>query len=59
LDKEEIKLYFKGVDLKKDLGGKSRHVLIKYENDIIGCSKYKEGVILNYLPKINRGEVIV
>ena len=59
LDKEEIKLYFKGVDLKKDLGGKSRYVLIKYENDIIGCSKYKEGTILNYLPKVNRGEVIV
>lgn len=59
LDREEIKQYFNGADLKKDLGGKSRYILIKYENDIIGCSKYKEGVILNYLPKINRGEVIV
>ncbi len=59
LDKEEIKLYFTGADLKKDLGGKSRYILIKYENNIIGCSKYKEGTILNYLPKINRGEVII
>lgn len=59
LDKEEIKSYFKGADLKKDLGGKPRHILVKYENGIIGCAKYKEGVILNYLPKVHRGEVIL
>lgn len=59
LDKEEIKSYFNGVDLKKDLGGKPRHILVKYENGIIGCAKYKEGIILNYLPKVHRGEVIL
>ncbi len=59
LDKEEIKLYFKGIDLKKDLGAEARFILIKYGSDIVGCSKYKEGVILNYLPKVHRGEVIV
>ena len=59
LDDREIKAYFHGVDLKKDLGPDAKFVLIEYKGDVVGCSKYKEGVILNYLPKIHRGEVIV
>ena len=59
LDDQEIKAYFHGIDLKKDLGPDAKFVLIEYKGDVVGCSKYKEGVILNYLPKIHRGEVIV
>jgi len=59
LSKEELKHYFTGVDLPKDCGEKSRLVLLSYEKDILGCAKYKEGRILNFLPKIHRGEVIL
>jgi len=59
LDSREIKAYFHGIDLRIDLGVEARFVLIEYDGDIVGCSKYKEGIILNYLPKIHRGEVIV
>jgi|SRR3989344_2534850 len=59
LDDREIKAYFHGIDLRKDLGSEAKFVLIEYQGDIVGCSKYKEGIILNYLPKIHRGEVIV
>ena len=59
LTKEELKAYFYGVDVKKDLGTASRMILLQYKKDIIGCAKYKEGKILNYLPKIHRGEVIL
>lgn len=59
LDDREIKAYFHGVDIRKDLGSEAKFVLIDYKGDIVGCSKYKDGVILNYLPKIHRGEVIV
>jgi len=59
LDSREIKAYFHGIDLRIDLGAEARFVLIEYDGDIVGCSKYKEGIILNYLPKIHRGEVIV
>ena len=59
LDDREIKAYFHGVDIRKDLGTEAKFVLIEYKGDIVGCSKYKEGIILNYLPKIHRGEVIV
>ena len=59
LDHREIKAYFHGIDLRKYLGSEAKFVLIEYKGDIVGCSKYKEGIILNYLPKIHRGEVIV
>ncbi|MBI2665303.1 hypothetical protein HYX12_01615 [Candidatus Woesearchaeota archaeon] len=59
LTEKELKDYFQGQDLEKDLGGKNRLVLLYFNRDIIGCAKYKEGKILNFLPKIHRGEVIV
>lgn len=59
LSKEEVKKYFTGADLEKDLGNEARFVLLQFENEMLGCAKYKEGKILNFLPKIHRGEVIV
>ncbi|MEW5896368.1 MAG: hypothetical protein AB1668_01635 [Nanoarchaeota archaeon] len=59
MNAEEIKKYFSGVDLEKDLGAENRFILLKYKVDIIGCAKYKERKIINFLPKIHRGEVIV
>jgi len=59
LSDEEVKEYFEGVSLEKDLGKEGKYVLLKFAEKIIGCAKYKEGKILNYLPKIHRGEVIL
>tara|TARA_Y100000310_G_C20641550_1_gene794226 strand:+ start:1524 stop:1991 length:468 start_codon:yes stop_codon:yes gene_type:complete len=59
LDFEDVKIYFKGLDLKKDLGEKNRSIILKYKNEVLGFAKYKEGKILNFLPKIHRGEVIL
>lgn len=59
LTKDEVTFYFTGRDLEKDLGEQNRFVLLEYDNDIFGCAKYKEGKILNFLPKIHRGEVII
>ncbi len=59
LNREEMKKYFQGEDLDKDLGEKSKFVLLKYEKDLFGCAKYKEKKILNFLPKIHRVEVIL
>lgn len=57
--KEEIKSYFQGLELERDLGTENKLILLEYEGDIFGCAKYKMGKILNFLPKIHRGEVIV
>lgn len=59
LTKDEVKSYFTGRDLEKDLGAQNRFVLLEYDSDVFGCAKYKEGKILNFLPKIHRGEVII
>ncbi len=59
LTKEEITDYFRGVDLDKDLNGENGFILLQYQNDIIGCAKYKDKKILNFLPKLHRGEVIL
>lgn len=59
LTKEEAKAYFQGQDLQKDVGAHSKMILLQYEDNILGCAKYKEGNILNFLPKTYRGEVIL
>lgn len=59
LSKEEVKEYFQGIDLEKDLGEESKSIILKFNDNILGFAKYKEGKILNFLPKIHRGEVIV
>jgi len=59
LTKDELKVYFQGRDLAKDLGNESKLVLLEYNGEIIGCAKYKPGTILNFLPKVHRGEVIL
>ncbi len=59
LSKIEARAYFAGVDLKKDLGNENRLILVIYEEDVLGCASYKEGKILNFLPKTHRGEIIL
>jgi NOL1/NOP2/fmu family ribosome biogenesis protein len=59
LDGEETKRYFLGEDIITDLGVESRLVLLKYNQDLFGCAKYKEGKILNFMPKVHRGDVVL
>lgn len=59
LTKEETKAYFQGIDIEKDAGSASRMVMPAYQKNVLGCARYKEGKILNYLPKTYRGEVLV
>jgi len=59
LDSSELKEYFQGRDVVKELGSESRLILLRYGADIFGCARYKENKILNFLSKIHYGEVIV
>ena len=59
LNQEEVKEYFSGKDLEFNLGPENRLVLLQYRQEIMGCAQYKEGKILNFLPKLYRGKVIV
>jgi NOL1/NOP2/fmu family ribosome biogenesis protein len=58
LSEVEIKEYFQGSDLTKNLGPDNKLVILETNNNVLGCAQYKEQTILNFLPKIHRGEVI-
>lgn len=59
LDSAQVEVYFQGEDLVLDLGIDSKWVILKHKDEVIGCAKYKEGRVLNFLAKIHRGTVIV
>ncbi len=52
---EHVRAYFQGkeIELSLDIKGQP-FVLLKYRTDFFGAAKYKDGTILNYLPKVHR-----
>ena len=60
LDKIELEQYYQGSDLiKEEFKENNNFVLLSYKKEIFSCAKVKDGKLLNYLPKIYRGTVIV
>ena len=59
LDPEQVREYFAGKDLETDCGKSSHLIILHHQGMVLGCAQYKEGKILNFLPKMHRGEVIV
>jgi NOL1/NOP2/fmu family ribosome biogenesis protein len=59
LNDEQTKDYFNGLDINFDLGTKNKLIILKYKDNILGGATYKEGKILNFLPKSYRGDVII
>lgn len=59
LDDKEVKKYFLGEDLDKDLSSEKKWILLKYGGDVISCAKYKDKKILNFLPKIHRSKELM
>jgi NOL1/NOP2/fmu family ribosome biogenesis protein len=60
LNEEELRDYFQGLGLDKlDLVDENKLILLRYKKDIFGCAKLKGGKIINFLPKIHRGELIL
>jgi NOL1/NOP2/fmu family ribosome biogenesis protein len=53
IDYNTSREWLKGIDIStnKEFDG---FVIIKYNNDFLGCGKYKEGKILNFVPKPRR-----
>ena len=58
-DEGELERYFKGEEIEKDLGENAKSVILCYKKNVIGSTRYKEGVLLNFLPKAYRRPVIV
>lgn len=53
LNKEEAIEWLKGNDFEKESSA-TGFVIIKYKNDFFASGKFKEGKLLNFLPKIRR-----
>lgn len=57
LNKEQAREWFRGenVEIDEDLHG---FILLKHNNDFLGCGKYSIGRILNFVAKARRVELI-
>ena len=53
LSEEQLKEWFKGNDLKMK-GTYEGFVILKNGTDYVGSGKYKEGLIMNFVPKARR-----
>ena len=53
LSTEQLKKWFQGQDIEAE-GNYEGFVILKHGNDYIGSGKYKEGTILNFVPKARR-----
>jgi NOL1/NOP2/fmu family ribosome biogenesis protein len=53
LSKEQLRKWFMGQDIDVE-GPYEGFVILKYENDYVGSGKFKEGLILNFVPKTRR-----
>ena len=54
LNDEETKKWFKGEDLEKECKECSGFAILKHKNYFLGCGKYINGKILNYVGKTRR-----
>ncbi|MAF34983.1 hypothetical protein CMO91_04005 [Candidatus Woesearchaeota archaeon] len=52
LDEDQARAWLRGEDVP--LQGTAGFVLIKHNQDILGCGNLKEGLLLNYVPKNRR-----
>ena len=53
LSTEQLKRWFKGEDIKIE-GSYEGFAILKHGKDYVGSGKYKEGYILNFVPKARR-----
>ncbi|MBU2561400.1 MAG: hypothetical protein KKD17_03815 [Nanoarchaeota archaeon] len=51
---DELKVWFRGEDIEKTVDGCSGFVILKHDDDFIGCGKATEKGILNFVPKTRR-----
>jgi len=53
LSKEQLRKWFQGNDIETE-GKYEGFVILKHGNDYVGSGKFKEGLILNFVPKARR-----
>ncbi len=51
---DELQKWLRGVDLVKDCEGCRGFVIVRHGTDYIGCGRYSNGMITNFVPKTRR-----
>ncbi len=51
---QEMKVWLKGEDLVKECEGCTGFVIVRSGNDFLGCGRYSNGTIKNFVPKTRR-----
>jgi NOL1/NOP2/fmu family ribosome biogenesis protein len=60
LTEEQVREYFKGHEIEMEIETDQQPLfLIHYQKDFFGAAKYKNGTLLNYLPKIHRTQELI
>ena len=54
IDDKNLEVWMKGEDIEIKADNLRGFVIIKNNKDFLGCGKYKEGKVLNYVPKERR-----
>ena len=54
----QTEMWIRGLDIAKTVKDVAGYVLIHHGNDWLGCGKYREGEILNFVPKARRLQAI-
>ena len=54
IDGREMSSWLRGNDLEKDCPGCSGFVIIRNDSDFLGCGRYSNGIIKNFVPKTRR-----
>ncbi len=54
ITKKEMMDWLRGMDLQKDCESCSGFVIVKCNDDFLGCGSYYEGKIKNFVPKTRR-----
>ena len=57
LSKAQVKQWFRGEDIKAEQRA-SGFIILKHEGDVLGCGRFINGKILNFVPKARRVEVM-
>ncbi len=58
IDDKELKQWIQGIDLDKNISSADNNfIIIKHNNDYIGCGKIMQNKILNFVPKTRRIKV--
>jgi NOL1/NOP2/fmu family ribosome biogenesis protein len=54
LTEEEKSQYLRGFDIEREMDAENGYVIVKHEQDVLGCGLYVSGSLKNQIPKAKR-----